>query len=201
VAGNVVSFVHSGEQEVGYWIAKKYWGRGVATRALAESLRLEARRPLYANVARHNVASIRVLEDCGFRISGEELEDLTLELVADETDHSRAAERSAGAKLESEGRVYRKRRSGPREPSRHQTAGCRVDNYPPPGLVVPEEQDGSQAVPTTSPRRPRSGRPPASPSFPGEPYRPRPSRSAEAAAACSSRPPLPERGLDLPGAF
>jgi RimJ/RimL family protein N-acetyltransferase len=128
VAGNVVSFVHSGEREVGYWIGKKYWGRGVATRALAAFLRLEARRPLYANVARHNVASIRVLENCGFRISGEEPEDLTLELVADETDHSRAAEGSAGMKVESEGRVHRKRRSGPREPSRHQTAGCRVDN-------------------------------------------------------------------------
>jgi RimJ/RimL family protein N-acetyltransferase len=80
VAGNVVSFVHSGEREVGYWIGKKHWDRSVATRALAEFLLLEARRPLYASVARHNVASIRVLENCGFRISGEEPEELVLEL-------------------------------------------------------------------------------------------------------------------------
>jgi RimJ/RimL family protein N-acetyltransferase len=94
VAGNVVSFVHAGGREVGYWIGKKYWGRGVATRALAEFLRLEERRPLYANVARHNAASIRVLKDCGFGLSGEEPEGLILELAAGETDHDKAAERS-----------------------------------------------------------------------------------------------------------
>ena len=103
VAGNIVSFVHAGEREVGYWIGRGFWGRGVATRALAEFLELEVRRPLYANVARHNVASIRVLENCGFRISGEEPEDLILELVADETGHDVTAERSTGVKVESEG--------------------------------------------------------------------------------------------------
>ena len=75
VAGNVVSFVNSGEREVGYWIGREFWGRGVATQALAGFLRLEERRPLYAGVARHNVASIKVLENCGFRVSGEEPED------------------------------------------------------------------------------------------------------------------------------
>lgn len=94
VAGNVVSFLHSGEREVGYWIGREFWGRGVATTALAEFLHLEERRPLYANVARHNAASIKVLENCGFRISGEKPEDLTFEL--DETGQDTAAERSAG---------------------------------------------------------------------------------------------------------
>ena len=92
VAGNIVSFLQSGEREVGYWIGKEYWGRGVATQALSEFLRLEARRPLFANVARRNVASIRVLENCGFRVSGEEPEGLILEL-----------KRSAGVQVESEG--------------------------------------------------------------------------------------------------
>jgi RimJ/RimL family protein N-acetyltransferase len=81
VAGNVVSFVQSGEREVGYWIGKEYWGRGVAAKALAEFLDLEARRPLYAHVAKHNVASVRVLQKCGFSISGEEPEGFILELV------------------------------------------------------------------------------------------------------------------------
>jgi RimJ/RimL family protein N-acetyltransferase/quercetin dioxygenase-like cupin family protein len=103
IAGNVVSFLQAGEREVGYWIDREFWGRGVATRALAEFLNVEARRPLYASAARHNVASIRVLEKCGFRISGEEPEDLILELVADETDRDRAAERSVGVRVESEG--------------------------------------------------------------------------------------------------
>jgi RimJ/RimL family protein N-acetyltransferase len=94
VAGNIVSFVNSGEREVGYWIGREFWGRGVATRALAEFLRLEARRPLYAGVALHNAASVRVLQKCGFRILREEPDDLILKLSADETDHERAAERS-----------------------------------------------------------------------------------------------------------
>jgi RimJ/RimL family protein N-acetyltransferase len=81
VAGNIVSFENSGEREVGYWIGREFWGRGVATRALAGFLRLEARRPLYATVARHNVASVKVLEKCGFRVSGEEPDELILELA------------------------------------------------------------------------------------------------------------------------
>jgi RimJ/RimL family protein N-acetyltransferase len=90
VAGNIVSFVNSGEREVGYWIGREFWGRGVATRALAGFLRLEARRPLYAGVVRHNVASLKVLENCGFRILREEPDDLILKLSADETDHERS---------------------------------------------------------------------------------------------------------------
>ena len=75
-----MSLVRSGEREVGYWIGKEYWGRGIATRALSESLDYLQTRPLYARVARHNVASIRVLHKCGFRISSEEPEGLILKL-------------------------------------------------------------------------------------------------------------------------
>ncbi len=73
VAGNIVSWNHDGAREVGYWIGREFWGRGVATEALAAFLRDEATRPLFAHVARHNAASIRVLEKCGFAIvRGEE---------------------------------------------------------------------------------------------------------------------------------
>jgi len=71
VAGNMVSFVISGEREVGYWIGKEYWGKGIATRALAEFLGNLEERPLYAHTAKDNAGSLRVLEKCGFRISGE----------------------------------------------------------------------------------------------------------------------------------
>ena len=86
VAGNVVSFVQSGERQVGYWVGKEYWGKGVATEALSEFLGHVETRPLYAHVARHNIASIRVLQKCGFRISGEEPEGLILKLEANERD-------------------------------------------------------------------------------------------------------------------
>jgi RimJ/RimL family protein N-acetyltransferase len=72
VAGNIVRFEQSGQPLVGYWIGRQYWGKGIATRALSEFLGEVAVRPLYARVAKHNVASIRVLEKCGFTVAGEE---------------------------------------------------------------------------------------------------------------------------------
>jgi RimJ/RimL family protein N-acetyltransferase len=46
VAGNVVSFEQECEQEVGYWIGREYWGKGVATEALSQFLaHVEVRRP------------------------------------------------------------------------------------------------------------------------------------------------------------
>jgi RimJ/RimL family protein N-acetyltransferase len=65
VAGNIGSWQQDGQQLVGYWIGREYWGRGLATAALAE-LAQELPRPLHAWVARSNVGSIRVLEKCGF---------------------------------------------------------------------------------------------------------------------------------------
>jgi len=71
VAGNVVSWSQSGQQEVGYWLGREFWGKGIATRALSLFLEQFTKRPLVAHVVRHNLASIRVLEKCGFTRSGE----------------------------------------------------------------------------------------------------------------------------------
>lgn len=72
VAGNVLSFEQFGEPEVSYWIGKPFWGKGIATRALIEFLNHITTRPLYARAAKDNSASIRVLEQCGFTIVGED---------------------------------------------------------------------------------------------------------------------------------
>jgi RimJ/RimL family protein N-acetyltransferase len=72
VAGNIVCFEQLGEREVGYWLGKEYWGNGIATKALEQFLKYIETRPLYAHVAKHNIASRRVLEKCGFMISGED---------------------------------------------------------------------------------------------------------------------------------
>ena len=72
VAGHVSSFEQSGKREVTYWLGREYWGRGVATAALQEFLRHDATRPLYARAAKDNLGSIRVLQKCGFEISGED---------------------------------------------------------------------------------------------------------------------------------
>ena len=68
VAGNVLCFEQSGRQLIGYWLGRRSWGRGLASRAVAEIVSLIPARPLHAYVAKANVASIRVLEKCGFKI-------------------------------------------------------------------------------------------------------------------------------------
>lgn len=69
VCGYVSSWYAEGRRLVCYWIARERWGRGVASRALAEFLaRVELTRPLEAFVATSNVASRRVLEKCGFEL-------------------------------------------------------------------------------------------------------------------------------------
>ncbi len=66
LAGQISVFPMDGMDAVGYWIARRWWGRGVATRALALLLAEVPTRPLHARVASANGASIRVLERCGF---------------------------------------------------------------------------------------------------------------------------------------
>jgi RimJ/RimL family protein N-acetyltransferase len=84
VAGNVVSFERDSERQVGYWIGREYWGKGVATEALSRFLdHAEVRRPLHAAVAEHNAGSIRVLEKCGFTVVGEEEGECIFRLTAD----------------------------------------------------------------------------------------------------------------------
>jgi len=80
VAGNIVAWENSGEWEVGYWIGKEFWGKGIATQALLLFLGFVKTRPLYAHVARHNIGSRRVLEKCGFKVILEEPEEFILEL-------------------------------------------------------------------------------------------------------------------------
>jgi RimJ/RimL family protein N-acetyltransferase len=72
VAGNIVYWEQSGECKVGYWLGKEYWGKGIASAALSQFLSFVKTRPLYARVAKHNIASIRVLEKCGFAVAGED---------------------------------------------------------------------------------------------------------------------------------
>lgn len=90
LVGNVTAFDQEGKRLIGYWIGRRYWGRGFASAALAEFLRHESVRPLHAYVAKHNAGSIRVLQKCGFAVCGEskgpsespgvEVEDFVMEL-------------------------------------------------------------------------------------------------------------------------
>ncbi|HVF26403.1 MAG TPA: GNAT family N-acetyltransferase [Anaerolineales bacterium] len=84
VAGNIVGWESSGEWEVGYWIGKEFWGKGIATKALLLFLGLVRPRPLYAHVAKHNIGSQRVLEKCGFKLISEAPEEFILKLGGQE---------------------------------------------------------------------------------------------------------------------
>jgi RimJ/RimL family protein N-acetyltransferase len=70
VAGNIVSWDGADGRMVGYWLGREFWGRGLATQALQLFIQEELARPLFAHVVRHNVASRRVLEKCGFVLVG-----------------------------------------------------------------------------------------------------------------------------------
>jgi RimJ/RimL family protein N-acetyltransferase len=89
VAGHIIAY-KTDRDLLTYWIGREYWGRGVATRALAEFLKSMLVRPLHAYVAVDNIASLRVLQKNGFEIiekevgyanaRGGELEEYLLEL-------------------------------------------------------------------------------------------------------------------------
>jgi RimJ/RimL family protein N-acetyltransferase len=94
VAGHISSYVEAGRLEIGYWLGKEFWRKGLATLALTRFLaEVNGARPIYARVAEDNLASRRVLEKCGFQIigndrgfanaRGEEITELIL-VLADE---------------------------------------------------------------------------------------------------------------------
>jgi ribosomal-protein-alanine N-acetyltransferase len=72
VVGSVAAFPIEGDLEVTYWIRRDWWGRGVASAALAALLDEVTARPLRGRVAEDNLGSVRVLERNGFVLVGSE---------------------------------------------------------------------------------------------------------------------------------
>jgi RimJ/RimL family protein N-acetyltransferase len=75
VAGSVgLSKIEGHKAEIGYWLAEKYWGRGIMTKAVKlvtkfgfDKLKLKR---IYAHVFSFNKASKRVLEKAGYKFEG-----------------------------------------------------------------------------------------------------------------------------------
>ncbi len=92
IVGHVSVFGPPEEREVTYWIGRQYWGRGAATAALRELLRVAPERPLRARAVADNAGSIQVLKKCGFVVTGsgrgfanargEEVDEILLTLLA-----------------------------------------------------------------------------------------------------------------------
>jgi RimJ/RimL family protein N-acetyltransferase len=72
VVGNIACFEMFDEQMIAYWIDRAYWGQGITTEALTQFLNLVPTRPLYARAVKDNIGSVRVLQKCGFEITGED---------------------------------------------------------------------------------------------------------------------------------
>jgi ribosomal-protein-alanine N-acetyltransferase len=63
-------FEHAGNVAIGYWLGKRWWGRGIASDAVraltAHALATLRPRRLWANVMGANAPSARVLEKAGY---------------------------------------------------------------------------------------------------------------------------------------
>ncbi len=66
IVGSIAKFLMAGDTEITYWIDRKYWGQGIATKALKEFLEIVTIRPIFGRVAFDNFGSQKVLEKCGF---------------------------------------------------------------------------------------------------------------------------------------
>lgn len=66
IVGSIAKFIMEGDAEITYWIDRKFWGQGLATKALKDFLGIETTRPIYGRVAFDNFGSQKVLEKCGF---------------------------------------------------------------------------------------------------------------------------------------
>jgi RimJ/RimL family protein N-acetyltransferase len=82
IGGGVSRFRMEGVELLGYWVGRRHWGRGVATRAVGLFLGECTTRPLHAYVSAANAASKRVLEKHGFRPSGSFVGEETERYVA-----------------------------------------------------------------------------------------------------------------------
>ncbi|MHA7242503.1 GNAT family N-acetyltransferase [Paeniglutamicibacter antarcticus] len=74
VAGSILVFEHEDIPEITFWIARRFWGKGITTSAVDAFLAEYEARPLHARVPEDNIGSIKVLERRGFKVVDETAE-------------------------------------------------------------------------------------------------------------------------------
>ena len=70
VAGYVAYSMQREKPSISSWLGRQYWGKGIATQAVRDFLKLVKQRPIYARVAYDNLAALNVLRHTGFDIVG-----------------------------------------------------------------------------------------------------------------------------------
>lgn len=74
VVGCVVKFVMGDDADITYALDKKHWGKGITTQAVKLFLEVEKTRPLFGRVANDNLGSNRILQKCGFKKIGDNID-------------------------------------------------------------------------------------------------------------------------------
>jgi RimJ/RimL family protein N-acetyltransferase len=70
VAGYVICSRQREKPTISSWLGRKFWGHGIATKAVKSFVDLVEERPVYARVAYDNLAALQVLRKIGFAIIG-----------------------------------------------------------------------------------------------------------------------------------
>ena len=72
--------VRNHKAEIGYWLARKHWGKGIMTEAVklmeTRGRKKFGLRRIYAGVFAYNIGSKRVLEKCGFEFEGRQKKEI-----------------------------------------------------------------------------------------------------------------------------
>ena len=67
LVGSVLSYVHSGNTEVSYWIGREYWGRGIASAALEAFCRVIEAWIAHFHAVAVSVHAVRAIEEPTWR--------------------------------------------------------------------------------------------------------------------------------------
>jgi len=74
VGFQIGTHIHRRSAELGYWLAVRYWGKGIVTEAVRAvtdyAFRSFEIEHVFAGLFEHNVGSRRVLEKAGFTLEG-----------------------------------------------------------------------------------------------------------------------------------
>lgn len=66
--------VHQKNAELGFWIAEPFWGKGIATNVLKQTIEIAFANPnihrLFARVFSPNIGSKKIVEKAGFTLEG-----------------------------------------------------------------------------------------------------------------------------------
>ena len=68
--GDKIGFVHMIQNEIGYFLAPEYRGKGIGSQAVKKMIELNPRKTYFATINNNNVQSINLVKKLGFKPKG-----------------------------------------------------------------------------------------------------------------------------------